>query len=207
MLGRFFRSAEFLTSRVVLPPGHKLSPIERWKTEYYRRELQTLPAKIEAWGRSINYRLFPSNTPQQVQELVTGLQALVYRLDQLQEVGDGRQGDHQGVHQTAAITQEMDKDVRAWLIGIASIFGTWSEDPELESATLLRERLKALLTRLDKRIGEALEQTNTAAIGDRRQQGFYRLLAGARGLSEATVAYAGVADTIDWAQWHEEVFS
>ena len=89
----------------------------------------------------------------------------------------------------------------------AAIFGTWSEHPDLESAAVLRERLKALLARLDQRIGEALEQTNTVVADDRRQQNVYRLLARARGVSEATIAYAGVANTIDWAQWREEVFS
>jgi hypothetical protein len=33
------------------------------------------------------------------------------------------------------------------------------------------------------------------------------LLGGLRGVSEASVAYAGIAGKIDWLQWREEKFS
>jgi uncharacterized membrane protein YccC len=199
LLRRFFRSAEFLISRMALEPGHEPSVLERWKTDFYRHELQTLPTKIGAWGKAINHKLFPNNTPEQVQALVTSLQALVYRIEELIEAGDTSQAE--------SLARAMGEDFRVWRTGLEGAFGAWSSSHETEPAAGLQERLATWLTGLETRIGEALEQTDTETPGDQARENFYRLLGGFRGVSEAAVAYAGAAASIDWAQWREEVFS
>jgi hypothetical protein len=199
LLRRFFRSAEFLIARVVLEPEHVPSLLERWKTAFYRHELKTLPAKIGAWGKAINHKHFPNSTPEQVQALVTSLQTLVYRMEELLEAGGGTQAE--------SLARAMGEDVRSWRAGMESIFGTWSSSPETEPVAGLQERLATWLTGLEQRIGEALEQTDTETLGERDGESFFRLLGGVRGVSEAAVAYAGVAGTIDWEEWREEVFS
>jgi uncharacterized membrane protein YccC len=199
LLRRFFRSAEFLISSITFEAEGRPTFMERWKTAFYRHELQTLPAKIGAWGKTINHKHFPNNTPEQVQALVTSLQTLVYRIEELLEAGDTRQAEPLG--------RAMGEDVRAWRAGIESTFSGWSSSPEAEPATGLQERLATWLTGLEKRIGETFEQTDTGALSDQGRENFYRLLGGCRGVSEAAVAYAGAAGTIDWADWRKEVFS
>jgi uncharacterized membrane protein YccC len=199
LLGRFFRNAEFLISRVELEQGHESSFLERWKTDFHRHELQTLPAKIGAWSKAINPKLFPNNTPEQVQALVASLQALVYRIEGLLDANSASQAE--------SLARVMGEDVRVSRAGIESTFRAWSASPEAEPAAGLQERLATWLSGLEKRIGEALEQTDTGELSEQDWESFYRLLGGLRGVSEAAVAYAAVAGTIDWAQWREEVFS
>ncbi len=198
LLRRFFRSAEFLIASMTRETQGKSTSMERWKTAFYRHELQTLPGKIGAWGKAINHQLFPNNTPQQVQALVTSLQALVFRIEELLEAGGSRQAD--------SLTRAMGEESRAWRAGIESTFAEWSSSPETEPAAGLEERLTTWLAGIEKRIAETLQQTDTGKLGDQDGESFYRLLGGLRGVSEAAVAYAGVAGTIDWEEWQEEVF-
>jgi hypothetical protein len=184
---------------MALEPGHEPSALERYKNDFYRYELQTLPTKIGAWGKAINRKHFPTNKPEQVQALVTSLQTLVYRIEELVDAGD--------TPQTESLARAMGEDFRAWRAGIESTFGQWSSNPESDSAAALQERLKSWLSGLEERIGDALQQTDTDALGDQDGERAFRLLGGFRGVSEAAVAYAGVAATIDWEEWQEEVFS
>jgi hypothetical protein len=101
----------------------------------------------------------------------------------------------------------MGEDFRVWRTGLEGAFGAWSSSHETEPAADLQERLATWLTGLETRIGEALEQTDTETPGDQARENFYRLLGGFRGVSEAAIAYATAAASIDWAQWREEVFS
>jgi hypothetical protein len=198
LLRRFFRSAEFLISRVTPGPAHQASLLERWKSDFHRHELQTLPSKIAAWGKAINHKFFPNNTPEKVQALVTSLQTLVYRIEELVETGDTSQAE--------SLTRALGEDFQTWQSGIESTFAGWSSSPETDSVTALQTRLAAWLNDLEKRVGDVLQQTSAQAIGDRDSEGVFRLLGGFRGVSEAAVAYAGVAATIDWEEWQEEVF-
>ena len=56
------------------------------------------------------------------------------------------------------------------------------------------------------RIEEILNRATEREINDEASRGFYRLLGGFRGVSEAAVAYAGVAGKVDWGEWREERF-
>jgi uncharacterized membrane protein YccC len=199
LLGRFFRSAEFLVSRVGQEPGRRPLFLERWKTAFYRREMQALPAKIGVWGKSIDCKLFPKNAPEQTQALVPSLQALGYRIEELLEAGSGRHAE--------LLAQEIQDVFRGWRAGMETAFGEWSEKPETVASTTLKERVAAKLGRLETRIDERLAQSKVKPFSDEEAESLYRLLGGFRGVSEAAIAYAGVAGKIDWVHWREEVFS
>jgi uncharacterized membrane protein YccC len=199
MLRRFFRSAEYLVSRMALEPGHEPSALERYKTDFYRHELQTLPTKIGAWGKAINHKAFPNNTAEQVQALVISLQTLVYRIEELVDVSDNPQGE--------PLDRTMGEEFRAWRAGIESTFGEWSTSPETDPGAGLQERLTTWLAGLEAQINRTIQQNSTAVLDDREGEGLYRLLGSFRGVSTATVAYAGIAATLDWDEWQEEVFS
>jgi len=178
---------------------HERSLLERWKTDLYRHELQTLPTKLAAWGKAINHKHFPNNTPEQVQALVTSLQTLVYRIEELVETG--------GTSQEGPLARAMGDVFRSWRAGIESTFSEWSSSGKTEPVADLQQRLTTWLSGLEERIGDTLQQTDKDALGDQDGERVFRLLGGFRGVSEAAVAYAGVAATIDWEEWQEEVFS
>jgi uncharacterized membrane protein YccC len=199
MLRRFFRYAGHLIAGMTAEVEGGRTWFQRWKSEFYRHELRALPGKIGAWGKAINPKHFPDISPQDVQALVTSLQTLVYRIEELLEVGDAPQAE--------SLIRAMGEDLEAWRAGVEATFAGWSTSDETEPAAALRERLTTWRAGVEKRIGEVVQQTGTETISGRDAESFFRLLGGVRGVSEATVAYAGVAGTIDLAHWREEVFS
>jgi len=199
MLRRFFRYAGHLIGGMTAEVEGGRTWFQRWKAEFYRHELRALPGKIGAWGKAINPKHFPDISPAELQALVTSLQTLVYRIEELREAGDAPHAE--------SLVRAMGEDLRAWRTGVEATFGTWSTRDETEPAEALRERLATWRSGLEKRIGEVLQQTDAETIGDQATENFLRLLGGIRGVSEAAVAYAGVAGTIDLAHWREEVFS
>jgi uncharacterized membrane protein YccC len=199
LLRRFYRYAGHVIAGISFEVEGKRAWIQRWKAVFYRHELRALPGKIGAWGKAINPKHFPKNSPQDVQTLVTSLQTLVYRIEELREAADAPHAE--------SLIRTIGEDLRTWRAGVKATFGKWSTSDETEPAAALRERLATWLAGLEKRVGEALQQTGAETIGRRDAERFFRLLGGFRGVSEAAVAYAGVAGTIDLAHWREEVFS
>jgi hypothetical protein len=205
MTRRFFRSCEFFARQAARsePPGTLL---EQMQSAFYRHELRSLPGKLGTWGKCIDRRKFPNHTPEQVANLAAGLQVLAYRVDELIEVSQLQQSDF--------LVRELRDDVRAWRIVIEQGFQRWSEIPETDPAGDLRNKLSARVAALDARIEEVLNRAGDGvgdgpgymAVGDQDSSNFYRLLGSYRGLSEAAIAYAGVASGVDWAEWREERF-
>jgi uncharacterized membrane protein YccC len=199
LLRRFFRYAGHLIAGMTLEVEGRRTWLQRWQAELYRHELRALPGKIGAWGKFINPEHFPDISQQEVQALVTSLQTLVYRLEELREVGDAPHPE--------SLVRAMEEDLRAWRTGVEATFETWSTRDGTEPAEALRERLATWRAGLEKRIGETFQQAGAETISARDAENFLRLLGGIRGVSEATVAYAGVASTIDLPHWREEFFS
>jgi uncharacterized membrane protein YccC len=198
LLRRFFRSSEFLMSSVIREPGRKASALARWKIAFFLHEMKSLPGKIGVWSKAIDQSKFSSNKPDQVQRLVTTLQELMYRIEYLLEARETGQAE--------SLAREMKQSVHAWRESIESIFVKWSENPGSEPAVDLEQRLAAGLSVLEQRIDTAIEQVDRENLSKEDGENFYRLLGAYRGVSEATVAYAGIAGTIDWVDWNEEKF-
>jgi len=133
-----------------------------------------------------------------VQHLVTALQGLMYRIEYLLEARESRQAE--------ALAREMQQSVHAWRENIESMFIKWSGNPGSEPAADLEQRLAAGLSVLEQRIDAAIEQADRENLSEEDGENFYRLLGAYRGVSEAAVAYAGIAGTIDWLDWNEEKF-
>lgn len=196
LLGRFFRSAEFLMSRKTAAPV-RFPSLNRWRIAYHERQLHSLPAKLSAWGKVIDQQSFPQNTPEQIQTVVTSVQSLVYRLQQLMESGEDQQAE--------SLAIVLRDDVWNWHVGIESLFGRWSRNPKGEPVAPLRQRLETGLTVFEKRIGEVINQAGSE-VSEATAENFFRLLGGYRGVSEAALAYARAAQQINWNHWREERF-
>ena len=198
LVRRFFRSTEFLMSAVPREPGGKASIIEQWKIAFYRHEMNSLPGKIGVWSKAIDQTRFSGNTPEQVRHLVTALQGLKYRIEYLLETRE--------TGQSGSLVREIKPSALTGLESIESIFVKWSDNPGSEPAVDLEQRLAARLGVLEQRIDATIAQLDRKAISAADGENFYRLLGAYRGVSEATVAYAGNAASIDWAEWGEEKF-
>ena len=199
LLGRFFRSSEYLTSIMRQDPGDATTRLERWIQAFHARELATLAQKIGTWAQHIDTSTLPGTTPEQVQSLVAGLQVLTYRMQELHEA--------RGNTQAQILEQELLADFRTWRLRVQQTFQRLSQDPAAGEQASFRRGLDEIMEHLDARMRETLDQIPDGQLGDRDEDNFYHLLGAYRGVSEALVEYAGHAGEIDWTAWREERFA
>jgi hypothetical protein len=199
MTKRFFRSAQFIISQMIREPDDKPSWIEQWKLAYYCNEMATLPAKLEAWGKSIDSRLFPNTSQEDIGQLVTSLRSLLYRFEELQPAKHSNQFNQTTSGQFVA-------DLRKWAAELEFTFEQWSERPDASGDGHRRQKIKARLPAFEHRTEEFLMRLDDGTPEDAREN-LCRLLGGFRGLSQATLNYARVRHHVDWDQWREERFS
>ena len=200
LLRRFFRHAEFLISGLA-PDGQRLKGITgRWRSVLYQNDLLELPGKLAAYGKQIDYRAFPDNTPEQVQTLVASLYALANRIKDLVEA--------HGYPQTELVKKRLLDDLRAWHQVIEARLQRRADDPTqfIEPIADVRERLAANLGGLEASIAEIFAQTDKGELSTADYKNLYRLLGSYRGLSEAAIGYAQLAEGIKWALWQEARF-
>ena len=198
LLGRYFRSCEYLMFTTHWDPKQKKTRFERWKKTFYTYELSSLPTKLGGWARFINSKALPGTSPQQIQAVLTSLQPLSYRMNELLK--------ERGSPQAPFLVQELLLDVRAWRVKVQETFQRLAEEPDAGEIETFRAGLAEIIDHLEQRIAETLDKAAENQLSDRDGENFYRLLGAYRGVSEALVEYAGSADTIDWGPWREERF-
>ena len=202
LLGRFFRSSEYLIATMNQEPHRELkTPMMRlndWKKAFYTRELISLPGKLSAWGRFIDSKVLPGTSPEQVQNLTSNLQALTYRMQELLEIGDSVQEEF--------LVQELLNDIQSWQIKVQEAFQRLSDDPTSGNKEKFRARLSEIMDHLEGHIKETLNKAGEGQLSAQYGENFYRLLGAYRGVSEALICYTGSTDGIDWSHWHEERF-
>jgi len=197
MMSRYFRSCEFLVSRIA-DTAKPVSVSERLKRAYYRQELETLPAKLSAWGAQIDHNKFPNTSTQQMNDMVATLQTLSYSITALEESC--------ATPQSNILTQALRDDLQEWRIVFEVGFERWAVRPETKSVDELRTRLSARLSKLNTRIEVTLNNIADGATSTEERRDFYQQLGSFRGVTQAAIAYADTAGAIDWAQWREERF-
>jgi uncharacterized membrane protein YccC len=199
LMRRFLRSVECLLSELCVQTARPSSAWRRLKIAFYRQELQRLPAKIAGWSKAINHQHFPDNTGPQISALVAQLQVLVYRVDDLMEASE--------LPQVESVTSGIEANVAQWRDHLSDLFGRWSASPEIEALDAIKQLLVGDLKELEQQLNRTLEELDGTSHSDADCERFYRFLGSVRGVSAATVSYAGAANSIQWAQWREEVFS
>jgi hypothetical protein len=199
LLGRFFRSGEYLISTLRWDSMGQPMRFDRWKQAFHVREIKTLPHKLEVWGDALDTRALPGTTPARVQALTSALQALAYRTQELFEARDNPQAE--------LLVRELLADIRAWRVKMQETLRALSRDPTVTpAAEKLREGLAGILEHLERRIQETLDKAAEGELTDQDGERFYRLLGAYRGVSEAVSDYAGSAGDIDWRRWREARF-
>jgi len=198
LLGRFFRSSEYLMSTMRWDPAHRTTRLERWKQAFHAREVATLPTKLASWAPHLDNWALSSTPMEQVQTLMTSLQLLSYRMERLL-------GEREKL-QAPFLVEQLLEDMRAWRIGIQVSFQRLAQSPAAGEQEVLRERLDRTLDALEARIQEVVDNIPDAHYSERDAESFYRLLGAYRAVSTALVDYVGNAATIDWAPWQQERF-
>jgi uncharacterized membrane protein YccC len=198
LVRRFFRHADFLMSRMALDRKPQIGWKDRRKMMFYQKDILELPQKLAAWGGQIDQRLFPGNTPEQIQTLVNSLHALALRLKDLLSARENPQ--------STLLARELIEDVRAWRIAIETLFQRWSDNPVTEPDADLQEQLALKLNVMEARIDQTLTLAEQEALRPEDYGNFYQLIGSYRGLSESVVAHAQLAKGLNWAHWKEERF-
>ena len=196
MIGRFFRSCEFLMTTMGWGTPHGPSPLARWRKQFHTYEVATLPGKLTVWGRFLPPAALGRTTPEQVKALAMSLQALSFRMQEL--IGAGV------FHQSDLLVRVLLADVRRWRVAVQEIFGQLANQPETAEAASLHARLDAILVRLEARIHEALDKIDESRVSAEESGNMYRLLGAHRGVSEALVDFASKTVGIDWPRLREE---
>ena len=198
LLGRFFRSSEYLMTTMRWDPTMTPTRLDYWRRAFHARELATLPQKLGAWGKVVNTRVLSNTTPEHLQTITTNLQALAYRM---QELMDARANP-----QSELLVRELLTDMRVWRLKVQEALQVFSRDPAALAVNELREQLTTSIEHLEVRIEEILNKAGESDFSNRDGENFYHLLGAYRGLSEAMIEYAGTAEGIDWDQWRESRF-
>jgi uncharacterized membrane protein YccC len=200
LFARFFRQVDSLLLRIALDWEQTAGVTGRLKASYYSGNLLELSQKLAAYGPRIDSRSFPDNPPAKVQALVTSLGALAFRMKELVEARDQPQAE--------LVVRELLDDLRAWRLAILQQISLWAEDPEAAArqATDLQDRLNQRLVTLEARIEEIFLRAGEGELDAQDFENLYRLLGTFRGLSEAGVAFVGIARDVNWGQWREARF-
>jgi uncharacterized membrane protein YccC len=198
LLARFFRESEFRMSRLASDWGKKQRLAGLWKTALYNNDLLEIPEKLVKCGKQIDYRTFPNNTPEQVQALVTSLQALAYRIKALVDAREYQQAE--------PLLRLLHDDLRAWRIKLENRFHRWAENPTDIPEGDLQARLAGSLASMEECVKETHDLAGQEDLNEEDYKNFYRLLGSFRSLTESVVGHVRIAEQFDFGQWREARF-
>jgi hypothetical protein len=204
LLGRFFRSTEFLLSTSPFDgsgsaPAGRRSRLYRWRRAFHLHQVTALPQRLHFWGGALPPAALGDTTRDQVQQLATNLQALSDHLKALVEV-------RPTTVEPGMLAQALMVDMRGWRLGMKEAVGRLTADPGALDQAAARTRLEHRLEQLEGRVEDALEKAGEAGISDDVVENMYRLLGAYRGLSEALVGLVQRASPIDWVRLREARF-
>jgi uncharacterized membrane protein YccC len=190
LLRRYFTSAGTMLSAAPLPA---------WKTAFHAHELKTLPGKLAAWSGHINPARLDSGGPAQLQALVSSLQALSLRIQELRSVGT--------LPQSQTAFTAIASDLEAWVARAEKLCQRLADDPSAASATDSSAVLTGILQQLESCIEHVMDQDKEQPMDETEGVNFYQLLGAYRGMSAALLKAESQAGAIDWPRWSEERFS
>jgi hypothetical protein len=207
LLDRFFRQAYLLISAHGPEGARKQGIIARLQMVFLRNDLSDPPRKMALYSSDYNsFKLIPEagtigfkavgTTKEQVQEMVMSLFVLSYRV---KDVVAARELPRMDVVEQALMDEKLEwhQLIEEWFRRQAGGLGQAME-PSAD--------LPARLASLEPRIDEAFARIDKGAFSALDSENFYRLLSSYRGLSEAVINHARVADGFDWPRWRETRF-
>jgi hypothetical protein len=196
---RFFRHCEFIISSLTEDRQQSVTGMNHWIRYSRTQDFASLPKKLGIFGKHIDINRLPGTKIDQVQSIVSTLQILVFRIQDLLEV--------RSRHQADSLLNPLKDDAAAWRNKLVKTLQQLSKDPSFGKGELLRSGLDELMVNMEKRIKETLDQTDEGQLTATESENFYGLLGAYRSVSEALVDYAEKAEVIDWDYWREGRFA
>lgn len=194
---RFFRAARYLVSPKADDAVKSSTFLLRYERGFYMHELQSLPAKIKAWGKAIDKDLYANTDHQQIEKMVSTLEVLIVRIEAL--ITAARSG------KDSKINAELAGILADWGQRLEEAFVAWDHLPaevmESNSNELVLERINLLEQKLNDWVARSGQE-----ITEEEGIQFYQLLGGYRGVTEGALAFVKIAEKLDWEQWKEERF-
>jgi hypothetical protein len=160
--------------------------------------LASIPVKLGAWAKFLDYKTLAGTSPPQVQAVIAGLQELSGRIRELIEERQVLSGH--------LLLGELQEDARNWRSLLQQALQSHVHVPGDTQQGTLRKRLNEIMQNIEVRIRETLDTSVKEKISNSDAQNFYRLLGAYQGMSKAVVAYARSARDINWEPWREERF-
>lgn len=198
LLGRYFRSCEYLISLMSSDNQSSLSRLSILRKDFHLHEISTLPTKLGAWTSFMDTKILPGTSAPQVQALVSSLQGLSPRIQELIE--------ERNTQQAQLLVQELLIDLQSWCLKVQKTFHRLAVEPGSGTEETFRAGLAHIMAHMETRIKETLDKAEEGQLSSQDGENFYRLLGAFRGVSEAIINYTRSAGAIDWSQWHEERF-
>ncbi len=195
LVSRYFNSSQYLIAFQPEKPGGSSSYSSRYRRAFHLYELQTLPAKIKAWGKAVDKDLFPNTDFDEINDLGNSLDVFNVRMEILLEAKNNSDEDD-------SVFSELLGDWRKQLV---NIFDCWDNLPEEKIKTNTSEFVQNGLTVLENKVKTVLVK-NEKTISEEEALQFYHLIGGYRGVTEATLYFINVADKLAWKDWQEERF-
>ena len=196
LVSRYFKSAQYLIAFQPEKSGGSSFYVRQYKKAFYLYELQTLPAKIKAWGKAVDKDLFPNTDFDEIEELGNSLDLFNVRMEVLLEAKNNTH-EHDD-----SVFYELLED---WRKQLEKAFDHWDNLPEQKIKTNSSELVQNGLLVLENKLKTVLIK-NEKTINEEEALQFYHLLGGYRGVTEATLSFINVADKLNWKQWREERF-
>ena len=197
LLKRFFKSCEYLITAGQFPS--KPSRLQRWRRAFHLREVMIIPAKLFQWSGVLSADALGKSTPAQMQEILKCVQVLGGYVQELIAVREETGINEKTAHETRDY-------LRTWRHAIEELFVRLSIKPDAEDEVTLRTALDDMLERLEARIEQTVDASESPSWRQEKEDNGYQLLGVYRGLSEALVAYARSARTVDWSHLAESRF-
>ena len=201
-LDQFFRHADFLLSAHDAEGKPDRSLGRRLRSIFHRHSVLVEAERMALFAGQVSpvtgqttYRMLRGTPPEQLQELVRSVYALGHRIEALVEAREAWRSNVVDKH-VMEEKQEWHRVMHEW----------FRRRPGAEQATGPAGDLPARLANLETRIDEAFARIGEGEISTEDYENFYRRLGNYRGLSEAAVDFARVAETFDWRKWRETRF-
>lgn len=203
LVRRFLRSCEYLSAKLLRDPGQPLDWLARARDAFHLSELSTLPAKITRWADAIPPESLGGTKPEHLQALTTNILALSYRM---RETFEARTEFPPITESELVVGGDLQREIDTWRSALREIFRRLALDPDAGDVAGFRAGLDGKLQVLETQIGQTLNRADQVRLSAEREAGAYRLLGAHRGLSEAVIAFATAAGTVDWPRLREERF-
>jgi uncharacterized membrane protein YccC len=199
LLGRYFRSSEYLLASMAIENPGAASRRARALHARHLYEIMTLPKKLHVWVRVLPPDLLPGGAPTTIKHLVGDLELLSLRLRELLQAG--------GQTFSPALVSALRADFITWRQEILKILGHLSEDPGAIDPDSFRAGLDQAMEHMEASIREAMDRPDRVRLNEQEGVRFLQLLAAYRGVAEALARYSGSATTVDWPRWREARFA